>query len=139
MHELSVMAALYEQVREIADRHSANRVDSIVLEVGDFSNVIPELLRLAFDAFSRVEPLLNGARLEIVGVPVELHCRDCGLDFRPGRVRFRCPDCRSPRTEIVRGDELVLRNMELEIDEDEEDEHGIKTPRPGLGEHPQSQ
>ncbi len=48
MHELSVCEALVDQLRDLAARESAQRITRVLLRIGPFSGVVPELLEHAF-------------------------------------------------------------------------------------------
>lgn len=115
MHELSIMQDLFRQLEALAGEHGAERVHSLEIEVGEFSNVVPELLRQAFLAFREAEPLLKGASLHMTSLPLRLHCRACGHEFSPPRPAFRCIGCGSGRVDTLQGEELLLRNVELEV------------------------
>ncbi len=120
MHELSIVQALFEQVEKLAAQHQARRVVRLAVEVGEFSNVVPELFERAFDAFCQVEPLLAGARMEVRVLPLRLHCEECRGEFRPQNYSFLCPHCSSSNCRVIQGEELLLRDLELEIDEDKD-------------------
>ncbi len=112
------MQALFEQVEQVAAQHGARRVVRLVVEVGEFSNLVPQLFEQAFKAFRQVEPLLQDAHMEIRVLPLLLACPDCGLEFRPPGYEFKCPDCSSLTCRAVQGEELLLRDLELEVDEE---------------------
>ena len=113
------MQSMFSQVEAVAAAHNARRVARVVVEVGEFSNVVPRLFEQAFLAFRQMEPLLEEARLELRLLPLKLRCAKCRTEFRPRRYRFRCPDCRGSETRIIQGEELLLRDIELEIEEEE--------------------
>ncbi|HSR51394.1 MAG TPA: hydrogenase maturation nickel metallochaperone HypA [Acidobacteriota bacterium] len=115
MHELSIMRALFEQLEDLARKHGASRVIRLEVEVGAFSNVVPELLQEAFKSFRQIEPLLAQADMDLKKLPLVIECRDCGDRFSPSPVRYRCPLCGSGRTRTVQGEELLLRDVEMEI------------------------
>ncbi len=116
MHEISIVQALYSQVEGIVREHGARRALRIVVEVGGLSNVVPELLESAFLAFRPSGPCIANAELEVRRLPVRLRCRRCGEDFDQERSCFRCPRCSSSCVDITQGEELILRDLELEIE-----------------------
>ncbi len=117
MHEVSIMQALFKQLEDLCRRHGATRVVSAAVEVGELSNVVPDLLLRAFEAFRPVEPILAQARLEIRPVALEAACRQCGRRFPPLKTGFRCPQCSSTKVFATQGEDLILRDVELEIPE----------------------
>lgn len=115
MHELSIVQALCDQVKEVAISHGAQKVVRIVIEVGELSNVVPELLQTAFAVFREAEPLLENAEIESRRIPLKLLCQACGHEFHPALRRFRCPQCLSLQVKVLQGEELLLRDVELEL------------------------
>lgn len=118
MHELSIVQALCDRVKETARSHGAQKVTRIVIDVGELSNVVPELLQGAFAAFREAEPLLESAALEIRRLPLKLVCQACHHEFHPAFHRFRCPQCHSLQVKVLQGEELLLRDVELELVEE---------------------
>jgi hydrogenase nickel incorporation protein HypA/HybF len=117
MHELSLVASVFDVLEEKAREHGATRVTKVVLKVGVLSGVVPDLLESAFD-ISKKGTLADGARLTIETVPVKLRCPDCGGATVREDADFSCAGCGSRRVEILEGRELVVERIELETDED---------------------
>lgn len=113
MHELSLVASVFDILEEKAREHGASRVTKIVLKVGVMSGVVPDLLGYAFDSYKK-GTLAEEARLEIVRVPVKLRCPDCGGETVREDTDFSCAACGSRRVEIVAGRDLVVETIELE-------------------------
>ena len=117
MHELSIMQDLFTKLDGLAARHSATRVAAFEIEVGVLANVVPELLAEAFRAFRASEPLLAETRMRIVQTEFALACDHCGEHSWPERFELRCLECGSTRVRCISGEELLLRNVELDIPE----------------------
>ena len=113
MHELSLVASVFDVLEEKAREHGAARVVRVVLKVGVMAGVVPDLLESAFDIYKK-GTLADGARLEIVAVPVRTRCPDCGGEAVREDGDFSCAACGSRRIEIVEGRELVVERIELE-------------------------
>jgi hydrogenase nickel incorporation protein HypA/HybF len=115
VHELSLIASLFDVLEEKAREHGASRVTKVVLKVGVMSGAVPELLESAFDIYKK-GTLAEGARLETVVVPVKVRCPDCGGANVREETDFSCAACGSRRVEIVEGREIVAEKIELETD-----------------------
>jgi hydrogenase nickel incorporation protein HypA/HybF len=113
VHELSLVASVFDVLEEKAREHGATRVVRVVLKVGVMAGVVPDLLESAFDIYKK-GTLADGARLEIVAVPVRIRCPDCGGEAVREDADFSCAACGSRRVEIVEGRELVVERIELE-------------------------
>ena len=105
MHELSIAQAVLAVAREHAgDR----RLASVRVEVGHLRQVVPAALAFAF------ELLAPGVELEIVEVPAEGRCRDCGVVTVFDGFPLACAACGSLDVEVVRGEELSVESLEVE-------------------------
>ena len=113
MHELSLIASVFDVLEEKAREHGATRVTAVVLKVGVMAGVVPDLLESAFDIYKK-GTLAQTARLEIVVVPTKLRCPDCGGEAVREDGDFSCAGCGSRKVEIVEGRELVVERIELE-------------------------
>jgi len=117
VHELSLMASVFDVLEEKAREHGATRVTAVVLRVGALSGAVPDLLESAFETYKK-GTLADGAGLVLEVVPVKLRCPDCGGATVREEADFSCAGCGSRRVEIVEGRELVVEKIELETDGD---------------------
>jgi hydrogenase nickel incorporation protein HypA/HybF len=113
MHELSLARALVRQIEGLARQHSARRIVSIRVQVGEFSGVEPELLSSAFEEASSTGACAT-AELVIERTQLRALCEACGNEFQILDFKFVCPGCGSPSLGIVGGEELMLDSIVLE-------------------------
>ncbi len=113
MHELSIAQALVEQVEEARSANGGGKVLSVDVRIGEWRQVVPEILISYFDHLSRGTPL-EGARIEIGHVAATGRCVDCGTVFTLDDIFLVCPTCGCRRCELVTGRELELIGLELE-------------------------
>ncbi|HEY6872919.1 MAG TPA: hydrogenase maturation nickel metallochaperone HypA [Geobacteraceae bacterium] len=110
MHEMSIT----QSVVEICERNAAGRrVTAVVLEVGSLSGVVPEAVEFCFDACTR-DTLLAGARLVIERIPARGRCFDCGAEFAVAAYYDPCPACGGYRIELLAGEELRVKELEVD-------------------------
>ena len=110
MHEMSIT----QGVVEVCEQHAGGRrVKEVVLLIGELSGVVPEAVEFCFEACSRGTGL-DGARLVIERVPGRAHCPDCGADFALRAYFDPCPGCGGYRHEITGGEELRVKELEVE-------------------------
>ncbi|MFW2403638.1 MAG: hydrogenase maturation nickel metallochaperone HypA [Gammaproteobacteria bacterium] len=113
MHELSVCNALMTQVESIAAQNFAGRVARIELEVGPLSGVEPDLLRRAYPLAIAGTVAADAAL--VIDVPdVVVRCTQCETESAVPTNRLLCDRCGDFRTQIVSGEELILKRLELE-------------------------
>lgn len=129
MHEVAIMESMHEQLTALAREHGASRVRRVAVEIGQLSNVVPEMLEQAFLAFREVEPLLAEASIEIRSLPVRVRCRSCGAESAAEGFKFRCTACGSAGVDVIQGEELLLRDVELEV---EDGDRGAKNGAPAV-------
>jgi hydrogenase nickel incorporation protein HypA/HybF len=113
VHELSLVASVFEVLEDEARKHDARRVTRVTLRVGAMAGIVPELLESAFETYQK-GTIAETARLEIVVVPVRLRCPDCGGEAVREDTDFSCARCGSRRVEIIEGRDLVVERVELE-------------------------
>ena len=115
MHEISLVEGLVQQLKELAVENEATQVISVTMEIGPLCGVVVDSFRFGFDIISSEEVLLRGAKL-IINVPeVRYTCTGCGhaiitADARPDC----CPTCRELTFFSEGGDDLILRQVEME-------------------------
>ena len=115
MHELAVCQALMDQVVQVAQREQARRVTAVTLQIGPLAGVESQLLVDAWPIAS-AGGIAQGAKLLIEGMPLRVHCLECGADTDAVPNRLLCGECGSFRTRLISGEELLLKSLELERD-----------------------
>jgi hydrogenase nickel incorporation protein HypA/HybF len=112
MHEMSIAECMLEIVETTARGNAAARVSAIRLELGALSPVEPHALEFCFDAVAR-GTLAEGARLEIVTLAGEAWCMPCGERVGLQRRGDPCPRCGGHQLEVVRGDEMRVKEIAI--------------------------
>jgi len=114
MHELSIVANLFEILEEKAKEHKAKKIVFIKLKVGKLSGVLPEFLETAFN-FYRKDTIANKATLEMDEVPLKVKCQQCKTESTKDNFIFICPRCSSRELKTLAGTELFLEKLEFEV------------------------
>ncbi|NIM91284.1 MAG: hydrogenase maturation nickel metallochaperone HypA [Candidatus Aminicenantes bacterium] len=114
MHELSIVASLFEILEEKAEEQKAKRIVGVKLQVGALSGVVPEFLETAFNIYKK-ETLADKARLEIEKVPLKIQCQKCHTEMVKDDFVFICENCGSRELETLGGTELLLEKIEMEV------------------------
>jgi hydrogenase nickel incorporation protein HypA/HybF len=112
MHELSIAMSIVDMAQEEAERRSV-RIDAVHLELGALSGVVKEALLFSYE-LACDGTLLEGSRLVVKDVPIEVYCPVCKEPKTLASIQwFCCPDCGTQTPEIVHGKELVITALEL--------------------------
>lgn len=114
MHELSIVASLFEIMQEKAREKGAKKITFVKLQVGRLSGVVPEFLATAFDVYKK-DTIADEAGLEIEEVPLKVRCKTCGKTMIRDDFVFLCIGCGSQDLDTLTGTELFLEKMEMEI------------------------
>ncbi len=118
MHELAVCQGLLREVARVARAHGSRRVAAVRVAVGPLSGVEAPLLERAF-SIARAGTLAEGARLDVEATDIVVRCGSCGSQSRATINRLVCGVCGGWQVTLVSGDELLLKSLELETDDEE--------------------
>ncbi len=113
MHEMSLMASIFDIVTQNLAAYPGVRVLQVRLVVGAMTNVVPDAMQLAFEAMSRGTPV-EGAVLLIEEVPLTARCGACGWQGELAVHRLLCPACSALQLEVLSGRELYVDSLEVE-------------------------
>ena len=114
MHELSIVASLFEILEEKAKEQKAKKVISVKVKVGALSGVVPEFLKTAFDVYKK-DTIADEAKLKIEEVPLKVKCQKCGAEIIKNDFVFLCEKCESRELKTLAGTELLLEKIEMEV------------------------
>lgn len=114
MHEFSIVQSLLDIIQEQAKAHGAKRVHKVELLVGVLSGVEPHLLQLAFETFKE-GTIAESAQMVIHQEKLSVYCFDCEREYEKEELNAQCPQCGSLNTRMVKGQELLLKSLELEV------------------------
>ncbi|MGO9171407.1 MAG: hydrogenase maturation nickel metallochaperone HypA [Rhodomicrobium sp.] len=113
MHEMSLCQSVLQMLEEQAAVHSYTRVKAVWLEIGPLAGVEPEAMMFCFDAVTR-GTLAENARFEIVHTQAKAWCMGCSKSVDITNRFDSCPDCGSYQLQITGGDELRIKQMEVD-------------------------
>lgn len=113
MHEMSLCERVVQILEESAKTQGFSRVKTVWLEIGELAGVEPEAMRFSFEVIRR-GTLADQAALEIIHVPGEAWCRPCGKNVRVKQRFDACPECGSYQLQINGGDEMKIKELEVE-------------------------
>lgn len=112
MHEIAICESIRAIIDEQARAQDFARVERVCLEIGALSGVEAEALRFGFDVVMK-GGVAADARLEIVELPGRAWCLPCGAAITIARRFDPCPACGSHQLQITGGDELKIRELEV--------------------------
>lgn len=114
MHELSIVASLFEILEEKAKEKKAKKILLVKLKVGALSGIVPEFLETAFNIYKE-DTIAAESKLEIEEVPLKIECQQCGTEIVKDDFVFICEKCDSRELKTLTGTELLLEKIEVEV------------------------
>lgn len=112
MHEYFIVQNILKTVEDVLKDYPGKKVTKAVLLIGKFSGVEPDLLKTALDFFKKGSPL-EEAEIIIELEDLKIKCLDCGKTSVKERWDIICPFCKSFNTQIISGEEMFLKTLEL--------------------------
>ncbi len=113
MHEMSICEGIVSVIEEQAIAQSFSKVKMVRLEIGPMAGVETEALKFSFDVVTK-NGIADGARLEIVELPIDAWCMVCAQQVAVKQRYDACPKCESYQVQITGGDELRIKEMEVD-------------------------
>ncbi len=113
MHEMSLCESVLHILQENAKSQGFERVKTVWLEIGALSGVEVEAMRFSFDVVCK-NSLAHDAKLEIVNLPALAWCMMCAKTIEIQQRFDPCPDCGSHQLQISQGEEMRIKELEVE-------------------------
>ena len=110
MHELGVIAGILKTIEKTMIDRDLAEVETIVLQVGEFSGVIPDFLEDCFPA-AVYGTKFEKTKLKLEMVPGLVRCDACGLEFNARIHSFKCPGCGSKDLSVLSGREFLIKEI----------------------------
>ncbi len=110
MHELGIIAEVVRKIERIAKEQGLSKVDTLVLQIGELSSVVPYFVEQCYPA-AVYGTLLENTRLQIEVLPANGRCRDCGRVFNVPEHKKICPSCGGARWELLGGREFMIKEI----------------------------
>ncbi len=114
MHELGVVFHIADSVEKIAVENEAEHIRKVVLEIGEVSTVIPEYLADVWKWNCKRNEMLTGCELVIERIPAVTFCQSCEKNYSTVEFGKICPNCGSESTYLLTGNEVNIKEIEVE-------------------------
>lgn len=110
MHEFSICQQIIKQVEQAVEE--GDEVTQIQLLIGELTAVDTQALTFWFEIAAK-NTCAAKARLTIELVPATAKCLQCYAEFALSQRLSRCGTCNSYRYQLLSGDELKLKQLEV--------------------------
>jgi len=130
-HEFSFASNIVDVVMQNVKKNHVTKVISVLVEIGEFTMIIPDFLRHSYNIIKESHPELAKSEILVTSVPGKVECQDCGtiteISFKkassdsvdaslammnPGA--FTCKNCKGSNTTIVGGRQALVKSMKVD-------------------------
>lgn len=113
MHEMAICESILKVLEQEAVAKSYDRVRQVHLEIGRLAGVERQALEFSFDAVMR-NSLADGAELKITEIDAEAWCLPCAKPVCIAARYDACPECNGYQLQLTKGDELKIKELEVD-------------------------
>lgn len=113
MHELGIVFYIIRDVKQVAEENHVEHVDSVVMDIGEVSTVVPHLLTDCWRWAADKEPMLKDCKLEVNTIPAVTWCDGCKSEYPTVAHGRTCPRCGSESTWLLRGNEVEIKEIKV--------------------------
>ena len=116
MHELGIVNYVVKQVEKLAVENELTRVESVTLEFGEVSGIVPSYLINYWKWYTAKEEhsLLKDSELICETLPAVTWCDNCQSTYPTVAYGKICPHCGSDKTWLQSGQEMNIKEIVAE-------------------------
>ena len=111
MHEMGTVLAVLDTADKIIEENGLSSIESITLEVGEVSGILPEFLYKCWGFAVTRSKYAHDAELIIEMLPAVTACNDCGKEYETVTYGRTCPYCSSGNTVLICGNEYNIKEI----------------------------
>ena len=113
MHELGVVFSIINIVEETAAENNVSEVSVVTIDLGEVSSVIPDYLKDCWNWAVKKTSVLQNAELRVNTVEAVTYCTSCEQEYPTVKYGKKCPYCGSGETYLIRGNEFIIKEIEV--------------------------
>lgn len=110
LHELGVIIEVVKTVEDIAIKNHLTKIDTIVLQIGELSSMIPKYIEECYPA-AVDGTIMESTKLKIEILPGNALCKKCNKVYNIMDNRKGCPHCESREWELLCGKEFLIKEI----------------------------
>jgi hydrogenase nickel incorporation protein HypA/HybF len=110
---MSIAESVLQIIEDRAHTDGYASVKTVWLEIGRLAGVETESLRFCFDVVTR-DSVARDARLEIIETAGQGWCMECRCNVEVTARYEPCPNCGSFLIQVTGGDEMRVKELEVE-------------------------
>jgi hydrogenase nickel incorporation protein HypA/HybF len=110
MHELGVIIEVAKTVESFARENQLKKIDTLVLQIGELSSMIPKYIEDCYPA-AVDGTILQETKLKIEILPGNGFCPECNKVFNVIKNKGKCPHCDTKDWELLSGREFMIKEI----------------------------
>jgi hydrogenase nickel incorporation protein HypA/HybF len=110
LHELGVLAEVISTVEDFAVKNGLTKIDTLVLQIGELSSIIPKYVEDCYPAAAD-GTMLQETKLRIEILPGNAVCKSCSKVFNLIESKKKCPHCGHDTWEMLGGKEFRIKEV----------------------------
>ncbi|MBU3208214.1 hydrogenase maturation nickel metallochaperone HypA [Clostridium algidicarnis] len=110
MHEVGVLIEVVKKVENIAKTNRLTKIDTLVLQIGELSSMIPRYIEACYPA-AVDGTLLKDTKLRIEILPGNCICKSCNKVFNLLENNSKCPNCEGEYWDLLSGKEFMIKEI----------------------------
>ena len=110
MHELGILSAMVKTIEGICKEQEIEKVDKLVLQVGELSGALPHYIEACYPA-AVYKTFMEDTELEMEIVEGIARCEDCKEEFNAMANDLRCPKCGGIHLTALSGRDLIIKEI----------------------------
>jgi hydrogenase nickel incorporation protein HypA/HybF len=110
LHELGVVFEVVKTVEKFAMTNQLTIIDTLVLQIGELSSMIPRYIEECFPAAAD-GTLLQDTKLKIEIIPGNVICDHCTKTYNLIENDKECPNCGGKGWELLSGREFFIKEV----------------------------
>lgn len=110
MHELGVVIEVIKTVEEFSKKNGLTKIDTLVLQIGELSSMIPKYIEACYPA-AVDGTLLQETQLKIEIIPGNGICQKCEKVFNLLENNNKCANCGSEDWVLLCGKEFMIKEV----------------------------
>ncbi len=111
MHELGIVFHIIDSLEDVAKENELDRIESVTVEIGEVSTVIPEYLTDCWRWAIKKKEFITDCEMKIELLPAVTHCDGCEQNYETVKHGRICPYCGSERTWLLTGSEINVKEI----------------------------
>ncbi len=110
LHELGVVIEVVKTVEKIAVEQNLTKIDSLVLQIGELSSMIPKYIEECYPA-AVDGTVLEDTKLKIEVLPGNALCNKCSKVYNLLQNGKKCPKCGNSDFHLLGGREFMIKEI----------------------------